>query len=182
MKYWTRQLRSNPERGVSELIETHGGLVYFTVRRLLKGYPDDDIEECVSDVFLYVYNHRDRLDLDENALKSYLVKTAAHRTLDHQRKIARIPTPSEDAVWDASAADQSAEELAIARIEREELIDAVLSLGDPDATILIAKYFIGLKGAEIAAMLRMKENTVVTRAARALRRLRIMLKGAKTNA
>ena len=72
-----------------------------------------------------------------------------------------------NAVWDAGAADRSAEELALSRIEREELIDAIVSLGDPDATILIAKYFIGLKGAEIAAMLHMKENTVVSRASRA---------------
>ncbi len=182
MKNWTRLLRSDPDRGIRELLYTHGGLVYYTVRRILRGYPEDDVEECVSDVFLYLYEHRERLDLDDGAMKTYLVKTATHRALDHQRKIARIPQPSVDAVWDAGAADRSAEELALSRIEREELIDAIVSLGDPDATILIAKYFIGLKGAEIAAMLHMKENTVVSRASRALKRLRIMLKGAKTNA
>lgn len=179
MKNWSNLLRSDPDRGTQALLKAHGGLVYYTVRRILKGYPEDDIEECVSDVFLYLYRNRDRLDLDDDAMKSYLVKTAVHRATDHQRKVARIPTPAEDAVWNANAAQIGAEEQALLHIEREELIDAVLSLGDPDATILIAKYFIGMKGTEIAAMLHMKENTVVSRAARALRRLRIMLKGAE---
>lgn len=181
MKHWSRLLKSDPERGIRALLDAHGGLVYFTVRRILKGYPEDDIEECVSDVFLYLYRNRDRLDLEDDAMKAYLQKTASHRALDHKRRIARIPTPVEDPVWDAGTADRSAEELALSRIEREELIGAIVSLGDPDATILIAKYFIGMKGGEIAAMLHMKENTVVSRAARALKRLRIQLKGAENH-
>ena len=42
------------------------------------------------------------------------------------------------------------------------------------------KYFIGMKGKEIAAMLHMKENTVVSRASRALKQLRNTLKGAES--
>ena len=72
-----------------------------------------------------------------------------------------------------------ASSVAVSSLTREELIDAILSLGDPDATILIGKYFFGMKGKEIGAMLHMKENTVVSRATRALKRLRIMMKGAE---
>ncbi len=181
MKNWTQRIRSDPDRGIRDLLQAHGGLVYYTVRRILKGWPEDDIEECVTDVFLYLYRNRDRLDLDDDAMKAYLAKTAAHRATDHLRKIARIPVPTEDVVFDADASAQSAEELALLHIERAQLIDAIVSLGDPDATILIAKYYLGLKGKEIAAMLHMKENTVVSRASRALRRLRIMLKGVETH-
>ena len=181
LKHWTKLLRSDPERGIRELFNEHGGLVYFTVRRILKGYPDDDIEECVSDVFFYLYQNRDRLDLEDEAVKAYLQKTAAHRAIDHRRKVFRLPAPAEDALFDANASVQSAEELAVSALTRKELIDAILALGDPDATILIGKYFIGMKGKEIGAMLHMKENTVVSRAARALKRLRTMMKGAESH-
>ena len=177
MKSRSRLLKSDPERGIEALLDAYGGLVYFTVRRILKGYPDDDIEECVSDVFLYLYRNRDRLDLEDDALKAYLSKTALHRALDHQRKTARIPTPVEDPVFDGDAEVKSAEEQAVSALQREELIEAITALGDPDATILIARYFIGMKGKEIAAMLGMKENTVVSRASRALKRLRTQMKG-----
>ena len=181
MKHWSRLLKNDPERGIEALLDAHGGLVYFTVRSVLKGYPEDDIEECVSDVFLFIYRMRDRLDLEDEAVKAYLSKTALHRALDQRRKVARIPTPVEDTVWDATAADRSAEELALSRLERAELIEAITALGDPDATILIARYFIGMKGREIAAMLHMKENTVVSRASRALKRLRKQMKGAENH-
>lgn len=181
MKHWSRLIKSDPERGIRALLDAHGGLVYFTVRRVLKGYPEDDIEECVSDVFLYLYQMRDRLELDDGAIKAYLSKTALHRALDQKRRAARIPTPVTDAVFDADASVQSAEEQAVAALERGELIEAISALGDPDATILIAKYFIGMKGKEIAAMLHMKENTVVSRASRALKRLRTMMKGAESH-
>ncbi len=174
-------LRSDPERGIRALQKAHGGLVYFTVRRILKGYPEDDIEECAADVFFYLYEKRDALDLEDDAIKAYLQKTALHRALDQKRKIARIPTPVEDPVFDADASVKSAEDLAVAALEREELIEAITALGDPDAAILIAKYFIGMKGREIANMLHMKENTVVSRAARALKRLRVQWKGAQEN-
>ena len=179
LKHWTKLLQSDPERGIRELFNEHGGLVYYTVRRILKGYPEDDIEECVSDVLFYLYQNRDRLALEDDAIKAYLGKTAAHRAIDHRRKVFRLPTPTEDALFDADASVQSAEELAVSSLTREELIDAILSLGDPDATILIGKYFFGMKGKEIGAMLHMKENTVVSRATRALKRLRIIMKGAE---
>jgi RNA polymerase sigma-70 factor (ECF subfamily) len=177
LKHWSRLIKTDPERGIRALLDAHGGLVYFTVRRVLKGYPEDDIEECVSDVFLYIYQNRDRLDLEDGAIKAYLAKTALHRALDQKRRVARIPMPVEDAIWDAGAADRSVEEEALSNLERGELIEAIVSLGDPDASILIAKYFIGMKGKEIAAMLHMKENTVAARAARALKRLRKTWKG-----
>lgn len=180
MKHWITRLRNDPERAVHALMDVHGGLVYFTVRRVLAGYPEDDIEECVSDTFFYVYRNRDRLDLEDDAIKAYLSKTALHRAIDHKRKAARIPTPAEDALFDADASAQSAEELAVSELTRGELIESILALGDPDATILIAKYFIGMKGKEIAAMLHMKENTVVSRASRALKQLRNTLKGAES--
>ena len=104
LKHWTKLLQSDPERGIRELFNEHGGLVYYTVRRILKGYPEDDIEECVSDVFFYLYQNRDRLALEDDAIKAYLGKTAAHRAIDHRRKVFRLPTPTEDALFDADAA------------------------------------------------------------------------------
>ena len=81
MNNWSKLLRSDPERGIRALQKAHGGLVYFTVRRILKGYPEDDIEECAADVFFYLYEKRDALDLEDDAIKAYLQKTALHRAL-----------------------------------------------------------------------------------------------------
>ncbi len=61
-------MKNDPENGIRALFRQYGGLVYCIVRRVLAGYPDDDVEECVSDVFYYLYRHRRRLNLSDRAL------------------------------------------------------------------------------------------------------------------
>ncbi len=170
-------MKNDPENGTRALLRQYGGLLYCIVRRILAGYPDDDIEECVSDVFYYLYRHRKRLDLSDAALKSYLIKTAEHRAIDHQRKVARMPVPQEDALWEAAEPERSAEELALSQLRRDELIERIRSLGEPDASILLMKYWLNLTSAEIGERLGMKPNTVVVRAGRALKRIRKAWKG-----
>ena len=170
-------MKNDPENGTRALLRQYGGLVYCIVRRILAGYPDDDIEECVSDVFYYLYRHRKRLDLSDAALKSYLIKTAEHRAIDHQRKVARMPVPQEDALWEAAEPERSAEELALSQLRRNELIERIRSLGEPDTSILLMKYWLNLTSAEIGERLGMKPNTVVVRAGRALKRIRKAWKG-----
>ena len=58
----SKLMKNDPETGTRMLLRQYGGLAYCIVRRVLKGYPEDDVEECVSDVFYYLYRHRKRLD------------------------------------------------------------------------------------------------------------------------
>ena len=173
-------MKTDPKEGVRRLCEAYGGLVFFAVRRVLRGFSDDDAEECVSDVFLYLYRHRKRLDFEGAAFKSYLIKTATHIAQDHVRRSKRMPVPT-DELWDATESERSAEELAIANMEGEALLQAIRSLGEPDATILYLKYGIGMRITEIADMLGMKPNTAAQRACRALKRLREQWKGENEN-
>lgn len=174
-------MNNDPEQGVRLLLEQYSGLAYFAVRRVLGGCPDDDIEECVSDVFLYLCRHRKRLDFCGDSFKSYLIRTAEHKALDHKRRLARIPIPDGDVLWDATGSERSAEEDALCELSCAELIERIRALGEPDATILIAKYRLGMKSAEIGNLLGMKPNTVVQRAGRALKRLKATWKGEQSD-
>lgn len=89
-------------------------------------------------MFLYLYRHRKRLDFEGAAFKSYLIKTATHIAQDHVRRSKRMPVPT-DELWDATKSERSAEELAIANMEGEALLQAIRSLGEPDATILYTR-------------------------------------------
>ena len=170
-------MKTDPNAGIRKLFRAYGGLVYVTVRRVLKGFPDDDAEECVSDVFYYLYRHRHRLDFSDASFKSYLIRTAEHKALDHLRKSARMPIPREDALWEETASERSAEEEAIAQLSHDELIERVRALGEPDASILLSKYWLGMTSAEIGERLGMKPNTVVQRTKRALKKIREAWKG-----
>ena len=55
------------------------------------------------------------------------------------------------------------------------LIDAVKSLGEPDSSIFIRKYYLGQKNKDIAKELKMRQGTVNTRISRGLDKLRKIL-------
>lgn len=182
MERWIRLLKSDPDRGIRTLLEEHSGLIYYAVRGVLQGFPDDDVEECVTDVLMYVYRNRERLRFGETGWKSYLVKAARHIALDKARRADRLPEPVADPAFEQTAAESSAEEEALSHVEREELIAGIQALGEPDSTILLSKYYLGMKGAEIARLVGMKENTVAQRACRALKRLAARMKGGNAHA
>ena len=66
--------------------------------------------------------------------------------------------------------------------ERRKLIRWIRDLGEPDATILIAKYFVGMTCGEIGDITGMRANTVAQRAGRAVRQLAGRMKGGKKHA
>ena len=179
MQMWSQRLREDPEKAIRELMDRHGGLVYYIVRGILPGFPEDDIEECVSDVFFYIYRNRSRLKFEKQGIKSYLAVTARHTAIDKLRRCRRIPEPVSDLLFESARADCLAEETALANVERDELIQAVRDLGEPDSTILIAKYFVGMTCGEIGDLTGMRANTVAQRACRAVKQLADRMKGGK---
>ena len=179
MQLWSRRLRDDPEQGIHDLMDRHGGLVYYIVRSILTGFPEDDIEECVSDVFFYIYRNRSRLKFEKQGIKSYLAVTAKHIAIDKMRRYKRVPEPVSDLAFEQIRTDCLAEETALSHLERDELIRWIRDLGEPDATILIAKYFVGMTCTEIGKLTGMRANTVAQRAGRAVKQLADRMKGGK---
>ncbi|MBR0444158.1 MAG: sigma-70 family RNA polymerase sigma factor [Clostridia bacterium] len=179
MQLWSQRLKEDPEQGIHDLMDRHGGLVYYIVRGILSGFPEDDIEECVSDVFFYIYQNRSRLKFEKQGIKSYLAVTAKHIAIDKMRRYKRIPEPVSDLVFETARSGCLAEEAALSNVERDELIRWIRDLGEPDATILIAKYYVGMTCSEIGELTGLRANTVAQRAGRAVRQLADRMKGGK---
>jgi len=57
------------------------------------------------------------------------------------------------------------------------LVEQILALGEPDSTILTCRFYFGMRTKEIAALVKLKENTVDQRLRRALQKLRSLEKG-----
>ena len=61
--------------------------------------------------------------------------------------------------------------------ERKILLDAVLALGDPDAKIVILKYYFGYPTKKIAEIFGLKENTVDQKVRCSLAKVKTILEG-----
>ena len=81
-------LQKRPNEGMKELMRQYMGYCYYIVRNKLSEFPQEDIEECVSDVFVDAYRYREKIDLEKGGFRVFLATLARRRAADCYRKKA----------------------------------------------------------------------------------------------
>ncbi len=174
-----RKLREKSETlAQNKLYEEYINYVYTIVYNKLRNCAsNEDIEECVSDVFLAVflnYHNNQGVDGDlrgyigtiasRKAINKYHSLTAkSGRTVSMEDYFADIP--------DSSRIEENAEKSEL----RDIMIRLIESLGNPDSTIILQKFYFNRSSKEIAKKLSMTSGAVRVRCSRALSRLEKLL-------
>jgi len=160
------------------IYDTYWKYVYTIVFHILRNTGTaEDVEECINDVFTDVFRHYDFSQSD--TLKAYLGTAARNKALNVRASLtarASHVRNAEDTELSAVASDEDIQ----ADLEQQELtrllLDTIQSLGEPDATILIQKYFYQSKSREIGKIVGLSSIAVRSRCHRALKKLRKLLK------
>lgn len=161
----TDLLLHNPEQALSQMLSAYTGLVYHAASAVLGRQSREEIEECVSDAFL---------DFSKGSVKAYLCATARNLAIDRlNRRVRSAAEPLDE----FAASPEQTDSAALANLEKSELIRRVKSLGEPDSTILICRYYFNMRTKEIAQRVGLKENAVDQRLRRALIKLKQPKKG-----
>lgn len=163
-------LQKKPNEGMKILMSKYMGYCYYIVRNRLSGFSQEDIEECVSDVFLEAYRYRNKIDLEKGGFRAFLAVVARRRAADrYDAALKKDTLPLEEGI--------KKEEKGLSFEEKEMLLAAIRALGDPDEKILIWKFYYGYPTKKIADFLGLKENTVDQKVKRGLEKLRKTLEG-----
>jgi len=171
-----RLLRRDPYEGMQTLSRLYAGLLYAVVRtRLPKdSFGASQVEEIVADTLSAFFLSLDSFHPQECSIRSFLCVMAKNRAVDCLRASRVTILPTEDVPVDDSldVADK-VEESEL----RERLIREIRALGEPDSAILIRKYYLCQSTKKIAADLGLTPSNVDTRAHRAIKKLREILRG-----
>ena len=175
-------IKTDPEKGLAELMGSYLPLVYSVVRGKLGGIgTPQDIEECVSDAFADLYRGIGGYSPEKGSIKALLCTIGRRRAVDLARKKAKEPPVLSDA--EAAGipfpAEGSADNSLLSAETRREVIRAVDALGEPDRAIVIRKYYLGESSKHIAEALGLSVSAVDTRAHRAVKKLRSDLEDLK---
>ncbi len=169
-----RQLISRSrEEGFRALFQQYQGYVYTIVWNHISSVGSrEDAEECMSDIFTEIFLHFE--EIHENALKGYIGTVAKRKSVNLFYQLQKNQTvPLEEAVPIASGQDIP-KDYENADFQRN-LLEKIISLGEPDSTIIIQKYYYDRKSGEIAKVVNLSPVTVRVRLNRALKRLRKLL-------
>ena len=84
-------LRSDPERGMEQLVKQYCGLVYAVIRgKLLPDiFSEADVDHCVGDTFSEFYCGLDRYSPQRGSIRSWLCVMAKNNALDRLRSHCR---------------------------------------------------------------------------------------------
>ncbi len=152
------------------LIEEYSRLLWAIAGAILKNSAsDEDVEECVSDVFLHLWLHPKDFDSMRGNLKGYLALLTKSKALDRLRKVNRTNTVSLDDDLILESEDILAK--MIAKEEETQLIQAVRSLEEPNREIFIRRFFFEQKPSEISKALSLPVRQVENRLYRSKLRL-----------
>lgn len=172
-----RLLRESPEKGQRAFFDKYFNYVYTIVYARLRNVASaEDIDECVGDVFAYLFLYFDGQESFEGNMKAFTAAVARRRAIDTYRSLSRrsnCTVPISDAA-ELSSDEDIAETAELSEL-RSLLYRKVAELGEPDSTIIIQKYFYGRSSKEIAGIVGLSADNVRARCSRAVKKLRAML-------
>jgi RNA polymerase sigma-70 factor, ECF subfamily len=164
-------LRSQCPSALEQLMDRYGNSVYGLVSRILAGIGQtEDMEECVSDVFLATWKRIEQYDAEKGSLRTWILLLAKYLALDARRKLLRQPGMEE--FIDKVSRGQSLEETVLTKEAMVEMTAWANSLPDPDRTIFYRRYYYYESVEQIAIELKLTSKAVENR----LYRLRKSLK------
>lgn len=168
----------SPAAAQNALFEEYINYVYSIVFNKLRSCGSaEDIEECVSDAFSAVFLCYDRKQNINGDLKGYIGRIASNKAINMFHSLSAktdrttyiedmtVQLPSEDTVT------ENAEQSEL----QDVMIKCIKSLGEPEASIMIHKYYYNMKSNEIGKKLSLPAATVRVKCSRALKKLKELL-------
>ena len=167
-------IKKRNEATINEIITKYSKLLWSVAEAVLNHVGSvQDVEECVADTFIYLWEHPEKFDHQRGKLKTWLSIVARTQAVNRYREITKrntLPLEDTDFVDQLDVAD------AVLVVEaRQALIAAVNALCEPDREILIRRYYYDQKPKEIALALDMSVKQIDNRLYQTKRRLREML-------
>lgn len=169
-----RAIRNGDETAIGHVIDKYSRLMWTIVGAVLSSTASEqDIEECVADVFIYLWENPEKYDPRRGKLKVWLSIVARSQAIDKYRDLSRrSDVPLEDTL----IADRiSTAEGLMEKESRHTLISAIKTLHEPDREILIRRYYHDQKPREIALALDIPVKHVENRLYRAKKKLRELI-------
>lgn len=164
-------IRDRDPDAISRVIDRYSRLLWPIASAVLCNVgSEQDVEECVADAFVYLWEHPEKYDPARGSLKTFLCVVVRSRALDRCRELSRRgAVPLEEADL---AAGMGLLERYLRQETRQELLETLQTLEEPTREILLRRYFYDQKPRQIALALGLSVKQVDNALYRGKRQLR----------
>ena len=145
-------IKNRNEAAINDVITKYSKLLWTVAGAVLNQIGSiQDVEECVADTFIYLWEHPEKYNSQRGKLKTWLSIVARTQAINRCREITKrniVPLEDTDFVDQLGIVDTFLETET-----RRALLAAINALGEPDREILIRRYYYEQKPKEIALAL-----------------------------
>ncbi|WP_455957960.1 sigma-70 family RNA polymerase sigma factor [Anaerotignum lactatifermentans] len=151
-------IKAGDEQAMQKIICRYSRLLWSIVGAVLSQVgTTEDMEECVPDVFIDLWEHPQKYDESRGSLKAWLSVIARNKAIDRYRQKTKIQTiPLEETVLAQMGVEPEME-------NREGLQEALAELTEEEREILLRRYVYQQKPKEMAVALGLSVKQIENR-------------------
>ena len=140
------------ELELEKIIDKYSRLMWTVASRILNDLGNEqDVEECIADVFIDLWKDPDSFDSDRGSIRTWLCLKVRSKAIDRFRKLS-LRLADELDPEQASQIPEPAEEL-IRRERTDELRTLIARLDDESREIVTRRFFMDQKPAQISRIM-----------------------------
>ena len=175
-------IAARDERMLAFVVQKYSKILWkIAASILINAASVQDVEECVADVFIYLWQYPEKYDPDKAKLSSWLSVIARSKAVDSYRRITRKREISmeEIVVENLGYAENSAADEEMYSMEeansKDKLRSCIDELDEKEKELIMRRYYYEQKPAEIAVALDMPKKQVENRLYYVRQKLRKMM-------
>lgn len=151
-------IKAGDEQAMQKIICRYSRLLWSIVGAALSQVgTTEDMEECVADVFIDLWEHPQKYDESRGSLKAWLSVIARNKAIDRYRQKTKIQTiPLEETMLAQMGVEPEME-------NREGLQEALAELTEEEREILLRRYVYQQKPKEMAVALGLSVKQIENR-------------------
>lgn len=167
------ELKNGNEKALEYVIDKYSPLVNGIASKVL--YPLESreiIEECVSDIFISIWNNINKFCGEEEKLRGWIGGVSKYKAIDYYRKHKKERKTISHIDGKEFASEKVLEEDIIKEIEMKKILSLVNLLKEPDKSIFIMKFLYGYSSKKIGEKLGLSISNINTKVSRGREKLR----------
>ncbi len=157
------RLKKRKEDALEYVIDAYLPLVKTIAAKILHSMHEHDIDECVNDVFLTVWENARQFQGEAADFKKWIGMIAKYKAIDRYRQAKKRMEREEPHTYLKETGGAGTEESVMKREGKNELLAAISRLKDDERDIFMMKYYLELSNSEIADHLGLSKAAVDNR-------------------
>ena len=172
-------IKSKKEAAINQAMDHYAKPIWYIVHKVLKNIASaEDMEECVADVFIYLWQYPDKFDAKRGNLKTWLSVVAKSKAIDKYRQLSKTRHTyfNEEILVENGMFDKvGGLEKVLSRELKLEIRSAITTLEEIDQEIIFRRYFYQQKTKNISFALNLTAKQVENRLYKSKLKLRSVL-------